>query len=96
MQGKIAIVTGASRGIGRACAIALASAGAKVVLAALRLRTLPVTKAKLERSSLIAKSSMFTNPDIPQKLASVIPLPTEFSAAVTWLPAGLPSARRCR
>ena len=32
LQGKIAIVTGASRGLGRASAIALASAGAKVVL----------------------------------------------------------------
>lgn len=34
LDGKIAIVTGASRGIGRACAIALAQAGADVVLAA--------------------------------------------------------------
>ncbi len=32
--GKVAVVTGASRGIGRATAIALAEAGAKVVLAA--------------------------------------------------------------
>ena len=32
LKGKIAIVTGASRGLGRAAAIALASAGAKVVL----------------------------------------------------------------
>ncbi|MBS1874133.1 MAG: 3-oxoacyl-[acyl-carrier-protein] reductase [Acidobacteria bacterium] len=34
MQGKIALVTGASRGIGKACALTLARAGAKVVLAA--------------------------------------------------------------
>jgi 2-dehydro-3-deoxy-D-gluconate 5-dehydrogenase len=32
LEGKVAIVTGASRGLGRAAAIALASAGAKVVL----------------------------------------------------------------
>ena len=34
LQGKAAIVTGAGKGIGRACALALAQAGADVVLAA--------------------------------------------------------------
>jgi 3-oxoacyl-[acyl-carrier protein] reductase len=34
LQGRIALVTGASQGIGRACALELAAAGAKVVLAA--------------------------------------------------------------
>ena len=34
LQGKIALVTGASQGIGRACALALAKAGARVGLAA--------------------------------------------------------------
>ena len=33
MANRIAFITGASRGIGRACAIALSAAGAKVVLA---------------------------------------------------------------
>ena len=32
LQGKTAVVTGASRGLGRAAAIALAGAGANVVL----------------------------------------------------------------
>ena len=34
LQGKTALVTGASQGIGRACALALAAAGARVALAA--------------------------------------------------------------
>jgi 3-oxoacyl-[acyl-carrier protein] reductase len=34
IQGKTALVTGASQGIGRACAVTLAAAGAKVALAA--------------------------------------------------------------
>jgi len=37
MANRIAFITGASRGIGRACAIALSAAGAKVVLAARQL-----------------------------------------------------------
>ncbi len=37
MANRIAFITGASRGIGRACALALSAAGAKVVLAARQL-----------------------------------------------------------
>jgi NAD(P)-dependent dehydrogenase (short-subunit alcohol dehydrogenase family) len=34
MNNRVAFITGASRGIGRACALALSEAGARVVLAA--------------------------------------------------------------
>jgi 3-oxoacyl-[acyl-carrier protein] reductase len=40
MTNRIALVTGASRGIGRACALALAAAGARVVVAARQLEKL--------------------------------------------------------
>jgi NADPH:quinone reductase-like Zn-dependent oxidoreductase len=52
LQGRVAIVTGASAGIGKACAVALAAAGMKVVACARR-------KAKLEefKSAAIAEGA---------------------------------------
>src|ERR1700733_1701283 len=47
MANRIAFITGASRGIGRACAIALSSAGAKVVLAARQLDKLEQVAAEI-------------------------------------------------
>jgi 3-oxoacyl-[acyl-carrier protein] reductase len=47
MANRIAFITGASRGIGRACAIALSAAGAKVVLAARRLDKLEEVAAEV-------------------------------------------------
>jgi 3-oxoacyl-[acyl-carrier protein] reductase len=44
---RVALVTGASQGIGKACAIALAEAGAKVVLAARNLDKLNETAAEI-------------------------------------------------
>ena len=58
MNNRIAFITGASRGIGRACAIALSNAGTKVVLAARQLEggihfglgsTLAFRRAELEK-----------------------------------------------
>ncbi|WP_321474474.1 3-oxoacyl-[acyl-carrier-protein] reductase [uncultured Paludibaculum sp.] len=47
MSSRIAFVTGASRGIGRACALSLASAGHKVVLAARDLQKLEAVKEEI-------------------------------------------------
>src|ERR1700730_6544373 len=51
---KIALVTGASRGIGLACAQALASAGARVILAARDAAKLEAASATIPESSWIA------------------------------------------
>ena len=47
MQNRIAFITGASRGIGRACALTLSSAGARVVLAARQLDKLELAAAEI-------------------------------------------------
>ena len=48
LEGRVAVVTGASSGIGEACAIAFVEKGAKVVLAARRRERLSALVARLE------------------------------------------------
>ena len=48
IEGRIALVTGASQGIGRACALALAAAGATVALAARNAAKLAEVQAQIE------------------------------------------------
>jgi NAD(P)-dependent dehydrogenase (short-subunit alcohol dehydrogenase family) len=48
LQGRVAVVTGASSGIGEACALALADKGARVVLAARRAERLDTLVARIE------------------------------------------------
>src|ERR1035437_6421880 len=48
LQGRIALVTGASQGIGRACALELARAGATVALAARNEAKLAEVAAEIE------------------------------------------------
>lgn len=49
LAGKVAVVTGASRGLGRAIALALAGAGADVALAARSKPDLEATAALVQR-----------------------------------------------
>ena len=51
LNGKVAVVTGASRGIGKAIALELADAGANVVLAARTREKLEIIEKKIEKSS---------------------------------------------
>jgi 3-oxoacyl-[acyl-carrier protein] reductase len=56
LQGKIALVTGASQGIGRACALELAKAGATVALAARNVEKLDAVAAEIASEGGTAKA----------------------------------------
>ncbi|KAF2487200.1 hypothetical protein BDY17DRAFT_288512 [Neohortaea acidophila] len=74
LEGKVAIVTGGSRGIGSAIAFTLASHGAKVAITYTSDRSSEPTKALVERISSEAKSRAISiqcdlkDPKSPQKI----------------------------
>jgi NAD(P)-dependent dehydrogenase (short-subunit alcohol dehydrogenase family) len=65
LQGKVAIVTGASAGLGAACAVELARAGADVAIAARRADKLRETQARIEQTgrSCVAVPADVTRPE---------------------------------
>jgi len=64
LRGKIAIVTGAGSGIGRACAIALAREGARVALVGRREDRLEATAREIGDSALVLAADVSKKPDI--------------------------------
>lgn len=73
MPSKTAFVTGASRGIGRACAIALAQAGARVAVAARDLTRLEETASEIRSSgaeAFVVPIDMSSAESIKQSIAT--------------------------
>jgi NAD(P)-dependent dehydrogenase (short-subunit alcohol dehydrogenase family) len=77
LQGKVAIVTGASAGIGKACAVALAVAGMKVVACARReekleeFKSAAIFRGAKEESLLTAQCDVQNEGDIKAVIASI-------------------------
>ena len=72
LEGKLVVVTGASRGIGRGLAGILAEEGARVVLAARDTDALKLAKAEIEEKGGEAMSSASISGGFPPS-GSVLP-----------------------
>ena len=59
LEGKVALVTGASRGIGRAIAGTLAEAGSKVMLTSRKQDQLDLAASEISRSGAIGETAVF-------------------------------------
>lgn len=71
LSGRIALITGSSRGIGMALAQALASAGARVVLNGRDTAQLASTTQRLQASGIDASSAAFDVTDEPGATAAI-------------------------
>jgi 3-hydroxy acid dehydrogenase / malonic semialdehyde reductase len=78
MQGKIVFITGASSGIGAACAHTFAQAGARLILAARRLEGLQSLAAQLPSTTdvYLIKLDVRDRPAVTQEIAN---LPSEWA-----------------
>ena len=75
LQGKVALVTGASRGIGRGIAVGLASEGAKLVLAARDVKGLKETEAEVAAQSgetLVVPTDVTSEEEIERLFAEIM------------------------
>lgn len=71
LDGKCALVAGASSGIGRACAVALGEAGADVVVAARRQATLDALVAEMSAAGMQAEALALDVADVAATEAAV-------------------------
>jgi len=75
LTGKVALITGASSGIGRASALMLAMQGAKVVVAARRLEKLEALVAEIKnhgKEALAVKTDVTKKTDIDNAVATAV------------------------
>jgi len=71
LEGRVALVTAASKGLGRAAAKALAMEGAKVVICARGAEALEKAKAKIEaHADVLAIAADVTDPAVPRRLVA--------------------------
>ncbi len=77
LTGKIVLVTGASSGIGEACARAFAAAGAKLILAARRMKRLQALAAELKAPTYLIELDVRDQPAVQRAIDG---LPAEWQA----------------
>lgn len=72
LQGKVALITGAGSGIGRACAVAFAREGARVALAGRRRKPLEVTARQIGKSALVVPGDVRKKSDTTRMVAQTV------------------------
>jgi NAD(P)-dependent dehydrogenase (short-subunit alcohol dehydrogenase family) len=72
LQGKVAIVTGAGTGIGRACAVAMAGEGARLVLVGRRKEKLQDLAKEIGNSALVVAADVSKKTDIDELIARTV------------------------
>jgi len=72
LQGKVAVVTGAGTGIGRACAVAMAREGARLVLVGRRREKLEPLAREIDGSALAVAGDVSNRTDVENLIARTV------------------------